>query len=141
MEDVNFKDSCIRVIRKRNKQQELYFSDKTADYLQEYLEERELKYKPVDGENALFLSRDGKRLGVRSIEKMVKRYVQVSNPHKNEDVTPHKLRSTFAMEMIEKTGNVDLLREQLGHESPATAILYGRTTSSVRKDVRNLLDT
>ena len=138
--DVNFKDCCITVTRKRNKRQEVFFSDLTASYLQDYLSEREAVYKPAEDEQALFLSRTGTRLGVRSIENMIKKYVQVSNPAK-EHITPHKLRSTYAMRMLEKSGgNVELVRESLGHESLAVVTTYARASKAILRDNRNLLD-
>ena len=138
--DVDLNDCSIIVTRKRNKRQEVFFSDVTASYLQDYLSERSVIYKPSDEESALFLSRNGTRLGVRSIEKMVKRYIQVSNPAK-EDVTPHKLRSTYAMRTLEKSnGNHELVREGLGHETLAIVTTYARASQNLLKDSRNLLD-
>ena len=139
--DVNFKESSITVTRKRNKRQEVFFPDIAASYLQDYLSVRDAVYKPLEGEKALFLSRAGKRLGVRSIELMVKRYVQLSNPGKEDNISVHKLRSTYAMRMLEKSGgNVELLRESLGHETLSVVTVYARASRSLLRDSRNLLD-
>lgn len=137
--DVNFSECSILVTRKRNKRQEVYFSDLTSSYLQDYLEKRDL-YHPQENEKALFLSRSGTRLGVRSMEKLVKKYISVSLPLLSSSISPHKMRSTYAINMLEKSSDIDLVRETLGHSSFAVVNRYAKTANQKRKAVRNLLE-
>lgn len=72
LEDVNMRESSLRIIRKGGKEATVYFSDEAAAYLQEYIEERSLL--ELENENALFLSSRKQRISVRTIETLVKKY-------------------------------------------------------------------
>ena len=64
-----------------------------ADALLSYWEERSI-ITPAEGHaNALFLSLQRKRISVRSVENLVKKYSRLVTTVKN--ITPHKLRSTY----------------------------------------------
>ena len=116
--DLDMENTMIRVTRKGGKEDTVYFSDEAADYLNEYLVERK-KIIPVDGhDNALFLSGQRKRLSVRSIEYIVKKYARVTTPLKH--ITPHKLRSTYGTALYQETGDIYLVANVLGHKDVNT---------------------
>jgi site-specific recombinase XerC len=54
-------------------------------------------------------------------------------------ITPHKLRATYAMDMLDATGDLDLVRENLGHSDPKTTTIYAKTSEAKRKQYRNVL--
>ena len=64
-------------------------------------------------ENALFLSTQKRRMDVRSVQKLVKKYASVVSPLK--PITPHKLRSTFGTNLYQETGDIYLVADVLGH--------------------------
>lgn len=140
LEDVDLKNCKLYVQRKGDKPDVAYFSDDTRDIIYDYLDERK-SYYPTDDETALFLVSQGKykgrRIGVRSIEMMVKKYATAAKLPQKDLISPHKLRSTYAMEMLAITGNIALLREQLGHESIKTSSLYGRASTKLQEAHRN----
>lgn len=142
VEDVNMKNHSIRVIRKGKTEsmQELFFSDVTQTYLQDYLAERESTFHPPDGERALFLSKNGTRMGIRSMEKMVKKYMIALKSDKSSIVSCHKLRSTYAMGLYGATGDIELVRSTLGHSSITTTSVYAKASKEREKEVRNILD-
>ncbi len=116
--DLDMENTMIRVTRKGGKEDTVYFSDEAADYLNDYLTERK-KIIPVDGhENALFLSGQKKRLSVRSIEYIVKKYARITTPLKH--ITPHKLRSTYGTALYQETGDIYLVANVLGHKDVNT---------------------
>lgn len=137
--DINFDNHSISIIRKGGNQQYVYFSDKTETVLQEYLTVRHL-YHPMDTENALFLSKTGERISIRSVQKLVKKYAQSSLPGKTDAITPHKLRSTFATDMLRATNDIELVSEQLGHANLQTTRIYADYDENKRSDARNILD-
>ena len=111
--DVNFEDYSFRVTRKGGDQVVLYFGDEVFDKLSAYYNER-TKIKAFEGhENALFLSMQNKRLDVRSVQNLVKKYASVAAPLKK--ISPHKLRSTFGTELYRETGDIYLVADVLGH--------------------------
>ena len=69
-------------------------------------------------ENALFLSSQLKRISVRSVENIVKKYSLTSVPLKH--ITPHKLRSTFGTELYRATDDIYLVADVLGHSDVNT---------------------
>lgn len=68
-------------------------------------------------ENALFLSSQRRRITVRSIELLVKKYAStVTGKH----ITPHKLRSTYGTNLYKETGDIYLVADVLGHSDVNT---------------------
>ena len=82
------------------------------------MEERKL-ITPVSGdENALFLSMQKRRIGVRAVENLVKKYAKLVTNLKN--ITPHKLRSTYGTALYKETGDIYLVADVLGHKDVNT---------------------
>ena len=118
LNDVDFKNDGIRIHRKGGKEVMVYFSDEVETALLNYMEERK-KIIPEEGhENALFLSIQKKRLGVRSVENLVKKYSKTVTTVKN--ITPHKLRSTYGTNLYKETGDIYLVADVLGHSDVNT---------------------
>ncbi|RKJ33630.1 integrase, partial [bacterium 1XD42-8] len=94
------------------------FGDEVEKALLDYLKERE-KIIPVTGnEDALFLSLQKKRMSVRSVENLVKKYSKLVTPLKK--ITPHKLRSTYGTSLYRETGDIYLVADVLGHKDVNT---------------------
>ena len=118
MDDVDFKNNGIKIHRKGGAEVVVYFSDEVREVLIDYMVERE-KLTAADGSiNALFLSMQNKRMSVRSVENMVKKYSQLVTTLKN--ITPHKLRSTYGTSLYRETGDIYLVADVLGHKDVNT---------------------
>ena len=117
VEDIDLKTNSFKVIRKGGNQTILYYNDEVKQSLVKYLEFRENLRLP-ETEPALFISIQNKRMGVRSIENMVKKYAKVAVPLKN--ITPHKLRSTFGTNLYHQSNDIYLVAEVLGHKDVNT---------------------
>ena len=116
--DIDFNNMRIKVTRKGGNEAFVFFSDEAGSVLQDYLTERK-NITPADGhEDALFLSSQKKRLGVRSIELIVKKYSRTATPLKH--ITPHKLRSTYGTALYQETGDIYLVADVLGHKDVNT---------------------
>lgn len=116
--DIDFKNNGIKVHRKGGYESIVYFGEEVEAALSEYLLERQ-KIIPADGSaNALFLSIQKKRMNVRSVEKLVKKYAQLVTPLKN--ITPHKLRSTYGTTLYQESGDIYLVADVLGHKDVNT---------------------
>lgn len=118
IKDIDFNNSRIKVRRKGGYEDVVYFGDEVLKALNEYLEERK-RIIPVSGhEDAFFLSMQNKRIGVRAVEILVKKYAgNVTNVKK---ITPHKLRSTFGTNLYQETGDIYLVADVLGHKDVNT---------------------
>ncbi|MCR5487339.1 MAG: tyrosine-type recombinase/integrase [Lachnospiraceae bacterium] len=136
--DINFQKHGIKVYRKGGNFDTVYMSDKAEAVLQDYLNEGRPSYEPEKNEAAVFLNKSGKRLSVRSVEKLVKKYMLSSVPDKADRVTPHKLRTTFAETMLLKTGDVEKVQKLMGHSSISSTMHYVTSTEASIEAVRNL---
>ncbi len=118
MEDVDFKNNGIKIHRKGGAEVVVYFGDEVRQALLEYMIERQ-KITAEDGSiNALFLSLQNKRMNVRSVENMVKKYSKLITSLKH--ITPHKLRSTYGTSLYRETGDIYLVADVLGHKDVNT---------------------
>ena len=116
--DVDFKNNGIKVHRKGGYEFIVYFGEEVEQALFEYMQERN-NIIPAEGSvNALFLSMQKKRMSVRSVEKLVKKYSQLVTSLKN--ITPHKLRSTYGTSLYRETRDIYLVAEVLGHNDVNT---------------------
>ena len=87
-------------------------------------------------EQALFLSLQRKRLSVRSVENLVKKYAQLVAPLKK--ITPHKLRSTYGTNLYRETGDIYLVADVLGHaDVNTTKKHYAALEDERRRSARN----
>lgn len=118
IEDVDFNNNGIKIYRKGGSESVVYFGDEVRDALMDYLEERKLMEPLTGHSSALFLSLQMKRISVRSVENMVKKYSQVVTTLKN--ITPHKLRSTYGTNLYRETGDIYLVADVLGHRDVNT---------------------
>ena len=96
MDDVDFKNNGIKVHRKGGADVIVYFGDEVRD----------------------FLSLQRKRISVRSVENLVKKYSRLVTTVKN--ITPHKLRSTYGTTLYQETGDIYLVADVLGHKDVNT---------------------
>lgn len=135
-ESVNFDDNSFVVTRKGGGQAILYFSDEVAFALKEYIAEKKNDPKIPKSENALFLSMQYKRINVRSVEFLVKKYSKTVTPLKK--ITPHKLRSTYGTRLYNETGDIYIVADVLGHKDVNTTKRhYAAITQENRRRVAN----
>ncbi len=117
--DIDLENNAFMVTRKGGNQVVLYFPPEVADALAEYITER-TQTETVEGqEDALFLSLQRKRITQRAVQNLVKKYASVAAPLKNK-ISPHKLRSTYATNLYNETGDIYLVADVLGHTSVDT---------------------
>ena len=138
MHDVDLETCGIRIFRKGGKEAVVYFSDEVCDVLEKYIEEREF-IEPYPGhEDAFFLSMQRKRMSVRSVENLVKKYSQLVTPLKK--ITPHKLRSTYGTSLYRETGDIYLVASVLGHNDVNTTRKhYAAQEDERRRSARNVV--
>ena len=136
--DIDFKNGGIHIHRKGGKEVTVYFGSEVENALQDYLDER-FGIIPEEGsEQALFLSMQRKRMNVRSVENLVKKYARIVTPLKK--ITPHKLRSTYGTNLYRETGDIYLVADVLGHSDVNTTKKhYAALEDERRRSARNVV--
>ena len=129
--DVDFRNGGIKIRRKGGNEAVIYFGHEVEDALLDYMDERQHKIPASGHENAFFLSMQNKRLSVRSVEKLVKKYASKVTSLKK--ITPHKLRSTYGTNLYRETGDIYLVADVLGHKDVNTTKKHYASISDERK--------
>lgn len=129
----DFSQNAFVVTRKGGNQAVLYFSDEVAMALKTWLEKRSTLELPKD-ENAMFISLQNKRISVRAVENMVKKYARLASPLKK--ISPHKLRSTYGTNLYRETKDIYIVADVLGHKDVNTTKKhYAAINEDMRKAV------
>lgn len=132
IDDLDFSINGFLVTRKGGSQAILYFPDEVAQVLKDYLKLRK-EITPQPGhEDALFLSLQNKRISVRAVQLMVKKYASLAAPLKKH-LSPHKLRSTFGTNLYHETGDIYLVADVLGHSDVNTTRRHYAAMSDDRR--------
>lgn len=120
------KEDTLTIVGKGNKERTVYLNNACLKALKDYFHIRQLYNDKVDpkDKDALFISRNYRRINKRSVELLVKKHIAQTGLDSSK-YTPHKLRHTAATLMY-KYGNVDIrsLQKILGHENVSTTQIY-----------------
>ena len=125
-------DLEMAIIGKGEKPRTVYFSQRSFSWVKKYLAIRK------DTDKALFIRYAGKkseskRLSIRSIEKIVKKYAKLAGlPILT---TPHTLRHSYATDLLTQGVDLRVVQEFLGHSSILTTQIYTHVTSKRLKDI------
>lgn len=123
--DIDLATGMVRVLGKGRKERLVPVGRPAVDSIQDYMKAR--NQVTQGGPNGpLFINRQGGRLTVRSVERQVKKYLQLSGIQKK--VTPHMLRHSFATHMLNHGADLRGIQELLGHSSLSTTQRYTHVT-------------
>ncbi|MEG2273782.1 MAG: tyrosine-type recombinase/integrase [Clostridia bacterium] len=124
IKDIDFATNAFTITRKGGNRAILYFGEEVADALTNYIEgERKALINrseklTIDDKDALFLSLQVRRICVRAVENLVKKYAVEASPLKK--ISPHKLRSTYGTNLYRATGDIYMVADVLGHKDVNT---------------------
>jgi integrase/recombinase XerC len=133
-EVVNLKESnitasgnTIKVLGKGSKERIIPVSAGLMTSINEYLESK--KEQNHDNREFLLSSKDGKKLSLRGVYNIVKKYLTLVTTV--EKKSPHILRHTFATHLLNGGADLNAVKELLGHSSLASTQVY--THNSIKK--------
>jgi site-specific recombinase XerD len=136
-DQVNLERKEFGVIGKGGRARLVFVSDRSADWIKRYMNERKDVFKPM------FIRYSGKtlednggekmRLTARSIERIVKKYVRKARIP--VDATVHTLRHSFATDLLINGADIRSVQEMLGHKNIATTQIYTHITNKQLHDV------
>lgn len=130
-DDINFSSNEVRITRKGGNEELLVFGRDVRNSLLDYMNYRKAMIPAEGHEKAFFLSLQKKRMSVRSVELLVKKYSQIAAPLKK--ISPHKLRSTYGTMLYRETGDIYLVADVLGHKDVNTTRKHYAAMSEDRR--------
>jgi len=139
LEDLNLSGRLLRVLGKGGKERILPFNRTAAAAIREYLKDRQTLTRSIRPSLAgggsrhpkgepLFLNYRGGRLSARSVDRLVRRYVNQSSTKLG--ISPHALRHSFATHLLERGADLRVIQELLGHSRLTTTQRYTHVNAS-----------
>ncbi len=127
---VDFGSLTLKVLGKRNKERIIPIENELAHNISEYIA---LKNQTVPPTEWLFVGRRGGQINASQIYTIVRRYMTgISNADR---VSPHVFRHSFATHILSEGGDLEAIRQLLGHESLTTTEIYTHVTREHLKEV------
>jgi integrase/recombinase XerC len=126
VQDLNKFSDSVRVLGKGSKERLVPIGSHALKAIEAYRNEAKVT------EGALFLSKLRRRLSTRSINSLLKKYLAQSDIPFN--VTPHKLRHSFATHLLDAGADLRSVQALLGHSSLSTTQIYTHVTKERLRD-------
>lgn len=131
-------DGTMTVTGKGNKERLVYLNDACRNAVSEYLAVRPNEGIPYPHQNALFISRNHRRISPKTVQHIVKTYLDKAGLG-GQGFSTHKLRHTAATLMYQH-GQVDIrvLKDILGHANLGTTQIYTHVSDA---QIKNAIDS
>lgn len=123
LKDIDWDNRKITVHGKGNKQRTLHLDDEMIAILTQWIAVRKY-FLNHDISSALFISKKGKRLAIRTMEDNLKKIIDKLNLNVPFNVTCHILRHSFASHLNDEDVDILVIQDLLGHATPRTTKNY-----------------
>ncbi len=130
------KPACITLFGKGNKKRMVPLQDQQVALLQAYMKENSLD-DPANNQRPLFANNRGHKLTNAGITYILNIYADMARKLKPElipPISPHSLRHSKAMHLLQAGVNLVYIRDMLGHVSIQTTEIYARADSKQKRE-------
>ena len=127
---VDFSSLTIKVLGKRNKERLIPIENELAHNIKEYLALKEQEKGPSEW---LFVGARGRQITPQDVYLTVKKYMTALSAA--DRISPHVFRHSFATHILNEGGNIEAIKELLGHADLATTEVYTHVTREHLKEV------
>lgn len=131
--DVDFFNSNIKVLGKRNKERIIPFGSNLHDLLTSYMEYYEKTIVPDINNYYIFVAANGKKLYPKAIYRIVRKYLDMVTTIDKR--SPHVIRHTFATHLLNNGADLNAIKEILGHSSLAATQVYTHNSMKQLKSI------
>lgn len=137
IDDLNLENNNLIIVDKRDKEQIYQLNDDSVRILKEWIDERnKILYKMGIKEDALFISKYGKRIDPQTIYYTVVKY---SEKGIGKHISPHKLRAAFASLYYKETKDIIATKNAVGHSDIQTTSIYTVEENNSRKEATEFM--
>lgn len=137
IEDVDLENKRLQVIEKGDRYRVIEFGDNLKELFENYLKDREKYFGDIDT-NAMFISQKKQRITNAAIRNLLAKYAEkVTDKH----VSAHTLRRTSANQLYNKTGDIYLVGNHLGHADISTTKRYISVDEEKQKNKVAFMDS
>ena len=134
VEDVNLTVGFIRCTT-HGKERIIPLYTAAVKALREYMEKIRPRIIADENQQALFVNMSGERMSRQGFWKIIKYYQEKAEI--NKDITPHTLRHSFAVHLLENGADLRSIQEMLGHADISSTQIYTHVIQKQLKDVYN----
>ena len=131
--DADISSGIVKVRGKGKKERLAVLGTPAKKAMREYLRYRNAAGGSRDSISALFLNQQGTRITPRSFQRNLKNYLLTAGLP--PDLTPHKLRHSFATHLLDAGADLRSVQEMLGHENLSTTQIYTHVSAERLKKV------
>jgi len=131
--DFYINKKLVRVIGKGNKERMIPYGNSAIKAIENYLNMRNLSFKPIFANLPLFANKSEKRISKRTIQRRMNNYIKLVADGKR--VGPHLLRHTFATHLLDNGADIRAVKDLLGHSSLSSTQIYTHVSiEKLKKD-------
>ena len=134
--------AVVRLFGKGRKNREVPITEPCAMVLRRYMQENHLDM-PEHSDDPLFVNPQGKKLTRSGVSYVLAKYICKANDTVTAnmpEITPHCLRHSKAMHLVEAGKNLIYIRDFLGHESIETTQVYAKANPEARRKALEIMD-
>ena len=131
-EDINLEEGYIKCLGKA-KERVIPIGTLAVNALKDYMEKSRNVLLKDENDKALFVNVNGQRLTRQGFWKIIKQYKAQANI--DVDITPHTLRHSFAVHLLENGAELRAIQEMLGHSDISSTQVYAQMGQNRIKDV------